>query len=77
MPDIFIRWSDKNEIAALMDASVGVCVGCKCPARVPEDVLAVHQTNDVLRAIIVCPTCLPEYEDLMSKAIFGLPEGDE
>lgn len=59
------RWSDKEEIAELMDVSTGACTGCKRPARVPEDVVAVLQMNGVLRPIIVCPDCEPEWTEMM------------
>jgi hypothetical protein len=59
------RWSDDDEIAELMDVSTGACTGCKRPARVPEDVVAVLQVDGVLRPIIVCPECVPEWTEMM------------
>lgn len=66
-PDV--RWTGNEKIAELMDVSTGACTGCKRPARVPEDVVAVHQIGDVLRPIIVCPDCSPEWERLLNEAI--------
>lgn len=65
MPDVFMRWSDKEEIAALMNVSTGVCVGCKRPARVPEDVVAVHEINGIRRALIVCADCTDGFRELV------------
>lgn len=69
MPEQFSRWTNKDEIAALMDVSTAACTECKGPARVPEDVVAVHQVDDVLRPVVVCPECVPIWLALMKEEI--------
>lgn len=63
------RWTNKEEILSIMDVSTGACTGCKRPARVPEDVIAVHEVNGVLSAIICCEECLPEFTRMMDEAM--------